>query len=282
MLSYTCKKYIVIALFIYLNWVQMKVVYAEQKSSEELYALSQGPHYMARVFSRCFIHDFLFRTASIEVSFSTQNSGVLVKGDDSIGNMDWYGVLKKIITLDFPGEKEVIFFECDWYDVPAATKNKSRGYSKDQYGIIDIDTTRRRYVNDPYVLATQVEKVFYVKCANKSNWSSVVRIKPRTLFSMPESEDTEQQGQIDIDSLDVGVETMTISSQHEELTNWTRNDLQGVTGDASIIEKAIPMLEPNDEDLVDEDDDNDDTYIDDGHVAPVNSLGQGHDDEFFT
>ena len=68
---------------------------------------------------------------------------------------------------------------------------------------------------------------------------------------------------------------MNISSQHEELTNWTRNDLQGVTGDASIIEKAIPVPEPNDEDLVDEDDDNDDTYIDDGHVAPVNSLGQG-------
>jgi len=92
---------------------------------------------------------------------------------------------------------------------------------------------------------------------------------------MPESEDTEQQGQIGIDSLDVSVETMTISSQHEELTNWTRNDLQGVTEDDTIIEKAIPVPEPNDEDLVDEDDDNDDTYIDDGHVAPVNSLGQG-------
>ena len=107
-------------------------------------------------------------------------------------------------------------------------------------------------------------------------------MKPRTLFSMPEFEETEWQGQIDIDSLDVGVETMTISSQHEELTNWARNDLQGVTGDASIIKKAIPVPEPNDEDLVDEDDDNDDTYIDDGHVAPVNSLGQGQVDEFFT
>ena len=92
---------------------------------------------------------------------------------------------------------------------------------------------------------------------------------------MPESEETKQQGHIDIDSLDVGVETMNISSQHEELINWTRNDLQGVTRDASIIEKAIPVPESNDEDLVDEDDDNDDTYIDDGHVAPVNSLGQG-------
>ena len=98
-----------------------------------------------------------FRTASTEVNFTTQNSRVLVKGDDNTGNMDWYGVLKKIITLDFPGENEVIMFECDWYDIPAATKNKSKGYSKDQYGIIDIDTTCRRYVNDPYVLGTQVE-----------------------------------------------------------------------------------------------------------------------------
>ena len=70
------------------------------------------------------------------------------------------GVLKKIITLDFPGEKEVIMFECDWYDVPAITKNKSKGHNKDQYGIIDIDTTCRRYVNDAYVLGTQVEQVF--------------------------------------------------------------------------------------------------------------------------
>jgi hypothetical protein len=63
-------------------------------------------------------------------------------------------------------------------------------------------------------------------------------MKPRILFSMPELEETERKGHIDIDSLDVVVETMNISSQPEELTNWTRNDLQGVTGDASIIEKA--------------------------------------------
>ena len=58
-----------------------------------------------------------------------------MKGDDSTGNMDWYGVLKKIITLYFPGEKEVILFECDWYDIPAATKNKSRGYRRINMGL---------------------------------------------------------------------------------------------------------------------------------------------------
>jgi hypothetical protein len=54
-----------------------------------------------------------------------------------------------------------------------------------------------------------------------------------------------------------------------------------VTGDAAIIENVLPVPEPCDEDLVDEDDDTDDTYVDDGYVAPVNSLDTSLDDEFF-
>jgi hypothetical protein len=53
--------------------------------------------------------------------------------------MERYGVTKKIISLEFPNEKEVIIFQCDCYDVPAATKNKGRGYNSDHYGIVDID-----------------------------------------------------------------------------------------------------------------------------------------------
>jgi hypothetical protein len=32
----------------------------------------------------------------------------------------------------------------------------------------------------------------------------------------------------------------------------------------------------------DDDDEKDDTYINDGHVAPVNTLGQGEEDELLT
>jgi hypothetical protein len=68
----------------------------------------------------------------------------------------------------------------------------------------------------------------------------------------------------------------------------TRNDLDGVSGDATIIETTIPMPEPDlddipndDDDDDDDDDENDDTYINDGHVAPVNTLGRGEEDEIF-
>ena len=106
-----------------------------------MYVLSKGLDHRARVFNKCLINGFLFQTTDIEKNLTTQNSGVFVKGDDLTGNMDQYGVIRKIISLEFPSEKEVILFKCDQYDVPASTKNKGRGYKKDQYGIISIHTT---------------------------------------------------------------------------------------------------------------------------------------------
>jgi len=75
-----------------------------------MYALSQGPDHRARVFNRCYINNWLFRTTAIERNLVTQNSGVLVRGDGTTGNMTWYGVIRRIISLEFPTQKEVVFF----------------------------------------------------------------------------------------------------------------------------------------------------------------------------
>ena len=86
--------------------------------------------------------------------------------------MEWYGVIKKIIVLDFANEKKVMLFQCDWFDVPTTPskiKSKWRGYIRDEYGIIDIDTTKLRYIDEPYIMANQAEQFCYVKSARKSN-----------------------------------------------------------------------------------------------------------------
>ena len=62
--------------------------------------------------------------------------------------------------------------------------------------------------------------MFYVKHTKKSNWCSIVRIKPRNLFSMPESASVEEEAEIDVDSLLVGVEDMTVRSDQGDLMNW--------------------------------------------------------------
>lgn len=241
----------------------MNILHADGKTDEDVYSLSRGPDHRVRVANRCSINGFLFRTTNVEKNLTTQNSGVVVQGE----GMDWYGVIKKIIALDFPNNKEVLLFECDWFDVPGATTNKSRGYSKDQYAIIDIDTTRFRFKDEPYILASQAQQVCYVKCAKKNNWCSVLRMKPRNLFAMPEREDGDNNvDHADVDSLVVGVEQMNVQHRHDDFTNWRRSDIEGISGDATVIEevRAASMPEPDDDDIPDEDDESNDTYIADG------------------
>jgi len=111
--------------------------------------------------------------------------------------------------------------------VPAATTKRGRGYNKDQFAVIDIDTTRYRYKDEPYILAAQAELVFYVNLVNKPSWSSVIAFKPRDLFAMPELELE--------DSIDVGIEGINLLGGQQDLTNWTRSDMEGTTGDVSVI-----------------------------------------------
>lgn len=259
---------------------QITKLYKKGEASELMYALAQGPDLRASVFNRCHINNWLFRTTAIEKNLVTQNSGVVVRGDDTTGNMNWYGVIRRIISLEFSTQKEVLLFQCDWYDVPAASTNRSRGYVKDKYGIIDIDTSRFRYSNEPYILAIQAEPVFFVNLVNKPGWSSVVGVSPRNLFAMLESE---HEVDIDANQLDVGIQDMNLLAPIDNVTNWRRPDKEGTIGAASFIEKvrqeAVP--EPDDIVLVDDVvDDEDDTYIEDGVVAPVVVENLDQDDFF--
>jgi hypothetical protein len=61
--------------------------------------------------------------------------------------------------------------------------------------------------------------VVYVKHLKKPGWCTVVRLKPRNMHAIPEVNDTENEGGIDVDSLDVAVEDMNPSCTHEPLTN---------------------------------------------------------------
>jgi hypothetical protein len=103
-------------------------LHARGEVSSELFALAQGPDPRPRAMNRCHINNWLFRTVNIEKTLVTQNSGVLVKGEK--GGTNWYGVIKRMISLEFPGQKEL--FQCDCFDVHAATStNKGKGYNKD-------------------------------------------------------------------------------------------------------------------------------------------------------
>jgi len=119
--------------------------------------------------------------------------------------------------------------------------------------------------------------VFYVDLVNKPSWSSVIAMKPRDLFAMPKFELK--------DLIDVGMEGINlVGGQDNDLTNWTRSDKEGTTGDVSVIAQvqAQAVDEPDQAAFDDDDEDEeDDTYIEDGVVAPIVSGVEGQDDDFF-
>jgi hypothetical protein len=122
-----------------------------------------------------------------------------------------------------------------------------------------------------------------VKGTKNPNWSTVVRMKPRNLFSMPDAPDSDNGGEIDLNSLDLGVGDMNVVHTQEDMTTWVRSDMEWLSGDVCLIQKAVVECrddEPCDSEL-DNDDDEDDTYIDDGHVAPFQSVEQDSEDDFF-
>ncbi|KQK06112.1 hypothetical protein BRADI_2g24490v3 [Brachypodium distachyon] len=85
---------------------------------------------------------------------------------------------------------------------------------------------------------------------------------------MPDKdEDSGDPGDRDVESIVVGVEQMNVQQKQDDLTNWRRTGVEPVTASA--------MPEPDDADIPEEDIDDDDTYVDDGVVAPV--LDEGDD-----
>ncbi|KAA8544348.1 hypothetical protein F0562_022384 [Nyssa sinensis] len=128
------------------------------------------------------MNGFKFHTIQREKYRQTQNSGVVVtvyKGDKEI---QYYGVLKDIIELSYCFDNKIFLFKCDSWDVG----NKRTRIHTDSY-CTSVNMARTRYTNDPYVLASQVKQVFYLKDARfRGNWYVVDLVKPRNIYDFLE------------------------------------------------------------------------------------------------
>jgi hypothetical protein len=104
-----------------------------------------------------------------------QNSGVRVRAvvDDSHDDDDdtetdtYYGQIEEIWEIDYVGLK-VALFRSRW------VTNRKRAVSKDKYSHVSVDLRVSGYKNEPFIFASDVEKVFYVPDLAKKNWSVVM------------------------------------------------------------------------------------------------------------
>lgn len=83
-------------------------------------------------------------------------------------NVAYYGSIREILKLTYAGCYHVVLFKCDWYHTWV-----------DDYGLTRVNLKKLISRDDPFVIATQVQQVFYVQDATEVDWFYVMKILPR-------------------------------------------------------------------------------------------------------
>ncbi|TVU14232.1 hypothetical protein EJB05_37687, partial [Eragrostis curvula] len=158
-----------------------------QHVPHDLEALASQPLLRVKVYSECIIKDVRYQTIEVDKIIKTQNSGVVVSSFHDRRQVDFYGVIKDIIELQYNSTPEanrtVVLFWCDWFD-----KNEKNVVADAFFK--SINTAKLWYKDQPYVLAQQVRKVFYLPCTLKGrDWKVVQHFEQRNLYNVRQQDD---------------------------------------------------------------------------------------------
>jgi hypothetical protein len=87
---------------------------ANEEVDDDLFSLACGPDFRVRKYSSCIVNGIRFNTMDRDKNRRTQNSGVMTKSTHKNNPIDFNGILKEIIRLEYNGnERSVVLFKCD-------------------------------------------------------------------------------------------------------------------------------------------------------------------------
>lgn len=203
------------------NWMKEEVVEKEY-ISKELQLLALGPNRAAKRFSGYVINGCRFFTKARDAKCTTQNSGVFLSSlttsfasskdqNPHVGVVDYYGSIEEILEIDYWGDFTVILFKCCWYYA-----------EKDLYGLTRVNFNRLVQKTDRYVMASQVQQVFYIKDPTEKTLHNVINRLPRGWCDV-ESENGNENDGTDPVLHDIGAGCGTGNQVIH--VNWAREDI---------------------------------------------------------
>ncbi|XP_016471415.2 uncharacterized protein LOC107793551 [Nicotiana tabacum] len=246
-------------------WFQKKVIQlkdnGDSRITDQLLALARGPDLRVECHNGYVLNGFRFRTMASEKFLKTQNSGVVVKSDEYTENADYYGKIRRILEIQYLDKNSVTLFQCDWFEVPPQGRSQSRGYQRDEYGFICVDVTRLHYINDPFILGSQAQSVYYVKHDQNENWNAVVRVRLRNLYDLPEQDDETEPYQL-TDLVEREEQNLQVESD-TDMIRIQREDIDGLSVEAPSLnnEEEIDLEVVDESDHEDRDDSTDEEYF---------------------
>ena len=141
--------------------MERELALSKETISETVRWISHGPNSNIMKYDVYDINGYTFRTKRRECKVH-QNSGVSVVATEmhiskevvTYVQKPYYGVLQEIWVLDYHFRKIPIFM-CDWVDI-------KYGVMKDSLGYTLVELNRLGHKEDPFILASQAQQVFYV------------------------------------------------------------------------------------------------------------------------
>nr|GFB91457.1 hypothetical protein [Tanacetum cinerariifolium] len=190
------------------SWLQQRVNTHLHSVATEIRILSCGPLNSVNSYSGCIVNGYKFHTQTREENRACQNSGVVVRGDHGSSMIYYFRILQEVLEVVYlGGNKRVLVFKCEWFKV-----DNANGLQVDkESGSTSVNTSRKWYVDQPYILVSQAKQAFYVPDLKLGrNWSvSLEVVDASTAYD----DSTDDEFSDDDDGID---STKSLSSSHEE------------------------------------------------------------------
>jgi len=206
----------------------------------ELYALSMGVDINASTYTACIVNGVRFMVLSRDAQRTTQNSGVLVEGEN---DQKYYGQIEEIIELSYPRGYSTVLFRCKWFDT-------RRGVTYDN-NITSINTEHEWHQDDQLIFASQAKQVFYIaeptrEFRNVNHRWVVENVNHRRIWDLPALNDGRAENVEDADNDladDIDVVHNNSSSNSVLFIDFRQYDVQNV--DNAHATEGEPASEVN-------------------------------------
>lgn len=177
-------------------WLKNHIEVARKNEviDSQLCYLSRGPIRVQKSYRGCVVNGIRFQITDVSDSRLTQNNGVFLSATTStyvgvqdesptIADLTYYGLLDNIYDLSYGNALKISLFKCKWYDIGKL------GIREDEYGLLSVNTSRRRHENEPFIIADQAQQCFYIEDPTEPDWSFVLKRYPRDVFDVNDDND---------------------------------------------------------------------------------------------
>ncbi|KAL4566327.1 hypothetical protein LXL04_030441 [Taraxacum kok-saghyz] len=175
-------------LFLIINGLptELEVLMESDGNTNHLKVIARKPSRLVKSHKGYFVKGYKFHTRKHGDGRITNNCGVCVRGTTyNDEESDYFGLLDEVLEVDYLGSERciVVLFKCTWFD-------NAQGVKVHQNKLIDIKPKSRLQTNDPFVLASQVEQVYYTPypavTRDTKDWWAVIKTKPRGIYEVSE------------------------------------------------------------------------------------------------